>query len=115
MEQTKKLELKPNSSESIESMLKLFTDMEPETFKKLYLECLESMIRLDSSSDLVLDQDNRVRLPQDLIDEIGLKPGDKLYADIFDEDLKQIAIGKKLSGPDAVKGMKYISELLKKE
>lgn len=55
---------------------------------------------------------NQVPLPYELTNKLEWNEGDELFADIFNEELKQIVIGKKLSGEDAVKGLDKITAIL---
>ena len=62
---------------------------------------------------IMLSDNNMIALPPTLLNQVGWKSGDELYADIFDEELEQLVIGKKLSGEDAIKGLDKISSILK--
>ncbi|MGA9228810.1 MAG: hypothetical protein WBV92_01535, partial [Nitrosotalea sp.] len=61
---------------------------------------------------VMLNENNGLVLPFDLTNKLNWKVGDELFADIYDEDLKQIVIGKKLEGEDAVKALDKIDEIL---
>lgn len=66
----------------------------------------------ENDEKIFLSFGNNVHLPDELIDKLNWRIGDEIYADMFDEDLKQIVIGKKLECDDAVKVLDRISELL---
>ena len=67
----------------------------------------------NTESKILLHSNNGVVIPYYLTSKLGWNEGDELFADIFDEELKQIVIGKKLSGEDAIKGLNKISLILK--
>lgn len=66
----------------------------------------------ENNEKIFLSFGNNVSLPEELIEKLNWQIGDEIYADIFDEDLKQIVIGKKLERGDAVKALDKISDLL---
>lgn len=65
-----------------------------------------------NDSKVFLSVDNTVKIPNELIEKMDWNILDELFVDIFDEELKQIVIGKKLERGDAVKALDRISELL---
>lgn len=65
-----------------------------------------------NNSRIFLSVDNKIKIPSELLEKMDWSISDELFADIFDEELKQIVIGKKLEHGDAVKALDRISELL---
>ena len=78
---------------------------------------LESLIKNykpkpKTSDKVLLSYNNTIMLPEELTEKLGWRIGDELYADMFDDELKQIVVGKKLEREDAVKVLDKISTLL---
>jgi len=69
----------------------------------------------ENKDKITLEINNKIKLPNELTEKIDLSWGDELYAEIFDDELKQIVIGKKLHGKEAIKGLDKISEILKED
>jgi len=77
---------------------------------------LKKLVKKEAEGDkIILEIDNKIRLPNSLAQKLKISVGDEMFADIFDEELKQIVIGKKLEGKDALKGLDKISEILTKD
>ncbi|MFZ0843553.1 MAG: hypothetical protein WAN80_06725 [Nitrosotalea sp.] len=77
-----------------------------------YPESFQNMSFFNVEPKVMLNENNGLVLPFDLTNKLNWKVGDELFADIYDEDLKQIVIGKKLEGEDAVKALDKIDEIL---
>ncbi len=69
----------------------------------------------ENDQPLVLARNNTVKLPYELTNKLKWFPNDELYIDMFDEELQEIVIGKKLEGEQAVKAMQKLSEILDQE
>ncbi len=83
-------------------------------YRKYFDEIGKTQYDLTNKNDdkIFLSYNNTVKLPEELTKELGWKIGDEVYADIFDEELKQIVVGKKLEREDAVKALDKITHIL---
>lgn len=77
------------------------------TYRSTWPHTIERIVRNNQR----LGADYKVSIPPEMAEYAGWEIGSELWIDIFDKDLAQIVIGRKLSGDLARKSLKRLREL----